>query len=98
MIPLIIYIGLLLLATAWPIPEMVKQTTFPYDKIVHFSMFFILSFLALRVLKRRDALILMIVIAIWSEAQQFFVPVRTAEIPDLIANLIGGSILFLVKL
>jgi len=97
LIPLIIYSSLILLATAWPIPEIMKQTTLPYDKLIHFVMFFALSILALRSLKRRDAIILVAAIAIWSELQQFFVPVRSVEFPDLITNLIGGGIPFLLR-
>ena len=95
---LIIYIGIILVATGLPIPEGLPETAFPLDKITHFSIFFLLSFYALKILNRRDAFIVMIGVAIWSELQQFFVPVRSVELPDLLSNLIGGSIPFAIRL
>jgi len=95
---LIIYCGVILLATGWPIPEHLGAHGFHYDKFIHFGLFFFLSLFALRVLKIRDAFILIISIALWSEIQQFFVPVRNFELADLLVNLFGGSIPLLLKI
>jgi len=94
---LILYAALILTVTAIPIPERIHLHGFPYDKIIHFGMFFLLAILARRVLRLRDALLVVIGIAFWSELQQLFVPLRSVELPDLCANLIGGLFPLLLR-
>ncbi len=87
---LVIYwIVFILVLTAIPVKETRIVNRYHFDKIVHFSLFFILGIFSRQVMKLGHFLVLATATAICSEVQQFFVPGRQVELLDLLANLVG---------
>jgi len=82
------------------IPPSEGQIGLPYmDKIIHFLAFFILSvatLYAFQVTRIFHCVILIICFGICIEVIQFFIPYRSFEILDIIADIIGALIGFKV--
>ena len=98
--PLIIYCILIFLQSSFPSIESVPEL--PYsDKLLHFFAYAVLGALflrAYRTLRIRDNLKLLIMLSILSsslygisdELHQYFVPCRSAEWMDIVADLLGS--------
>ena len=92
---LALYTFILILAI---IPPSEGQIGFPYmDKLIHFFAFFILSvatLFAFQVTRIFQCILLIICFGICIEVIQYFIPYRSFEILDIIADIIGALIGF----
>ena len=100
----LLWTGLILFATLTP-GDRVPDSFFPnipyFDKIVHIGLFSVQSFLMiksfpeprkhslLKIKKMVFALLICLSIAVFVEFMQKFVPGRSYELADLIANILG---------
>ena len=80
------------------IPPSEGQISFPYlDKLIHFLAFFIISvgtFYAFQVTEIFRCFLLIACFGICIEVIQYFIPYRSFEILDIIADIIGALIGF----
>jgi VanZ family protein len=99
--PAIAWAGVILVVTSWPNPSLPFSVT-GLDKIVHFSMYGILGFLVGRALPRHRLLSALVgaalglaVFGALDEWHQRFIPGRSADVKDWIAD-VSGMILGLL--
>lgn len=76
------------LITLIPLPKKFQYQTYRVDKVIHFSMFMILGFIAQAVLSL-FALLYGTILAIITEVLQKFIPGRTPDLIDFGSNMIG---------
>ncbi len=86
----------IMLITALPFKESPAASQYHLDKFAHAGMFLVLVFLGARTLRLTHFLFMGTVVAVISEIQQYFVPGRTVEIWDLLANLAGTGVGILI--
>jgi VanZ family protein len=99
-LPLILYCVLIYIQSAYPSPEQIPSFRF-VDKMLHLGAYAIMGILfyrAYRTLKIRDNLQLLMMLSVVSaslygvsdEIHQSFVPFRSAEVADAIADFCGA--------
>ena len=80
------------------IPPCEGQASIPYlDKLIHFLAFFILSvgtLYAFRVTQIFQCILFIVCYGIFIEVIQYFIPYRSFEILDIIADIIGALVGF----
>lgn len=100
--PVFFYCAVIFIQSSFPSPEEIPSF-FGVDKCLHFTAYAVLGVLFLRALKRsraQDRQKLVFVLAIiftgmygaTDELHQHFVPTRSAEWWDLVADLMGGFV------
>ncbi|MFD2201551.1 VanZ family protein [Shivajiella indica] len=107
LIPAVLWLVIVTVAVLTPGNSLPKVPLFPFaDKLIHFGLFALLTFLWVRVgtltqerkLKWKNLstklLVFTILFPIFIEYLQMFVPNRSFEFEDILANLIGGVIGF----
>jgi VanZ family protein len=107
-LPAVLWLVIVTVAILTPGNNLPKVPLFPFaDKLVHFGVFAVLTFLWSRVgtiseqgaLNRKklltNLLVFTIIFPILVEYLQMYVPNRSFEIEDIIANLVGGIIGFI---
>jgi membrane-bound lytic murein transglycosylase A len=89
-----IYIFAIYIACLWPGDKLPQVSVNHFDKIVHFSMYFILGILLHQILeqKKRILFLVAILIGISIELLQTQVPFRSFELMDILANTIGAGV------
>jgi VanZ family protein len=85
---LILWIIIIFVLTGYPKLEVPKMKNLHLDKLYHFVVFFILGFLASRLLSIRRFFILGIIVLLLAEFQQLIIPGREFELFDILA---GGT-------
>jgi VanZ family protein len=108
LLPAVLWLVVVTVAILTPGNNLPKVPLFPFaDKLVHFGVFAVLTFLWSRVgtigeqgsLNRKklltNLLVFTIIFPILVEYLQMYVPNRSFEIEDIIANLVGGIIGFI---
>ena len=82
------------------LPHFAPTEKYHFDKFVHFVAYFIMSFLPVIFLKRKDllflSLILLTFISIITEIIQNNIPGRMGSIDDVLTNIIGITMGFLI--
>ncbi|MDH5235595.1 MAG: VanZ family protein [Gemmatimonadota bacterium] len=93
--PAIVWAGVILVVTSWPNPQLPFSAS-GLDKVAHFSMYGILGFLVGRALPRHRLLSALVAAALGlamfgalDEWHQRFVPGRSADIRDWLADVAG---------
>ncbi len=86
---LVLWIIIIFVLTGYPRLEVPKMKNLHFDKLYHFIVFFILGFLASRLLSIRGFFILGLVVLLLAELQQLVIPGREFEIFDIMAGGIG---------
>jgi VanZ family protein len=86
---LVAWIVIILVVTGYPNWKTTKLPTFPYDKIFHFVLFFILGALQYDVIRKHYFFVVGLGLVLIAELQQIFIPGRDFEILDIIAGIIG---------
>ncbi|MEO0131557.1 MAG: VanZ family protein [candidate division WOR-3 bacterium] len=85
----IVYATLIvLIVTLIPLPSKITQVSQPWDKLVHFSVFSILGFVAQSVISLFSLLYGLFLSSV-TEFLQKFIPGRAPDITDWATNLIG---------
>lgn len=94
-IPAIVWAGVILVLTSWPNPQLPFSVS-GLDKVVHFSMYGILGFLVGRALPRQRILSALVAAAVGlavfgalDEWHQRFIPGRSADVRDWLADVTG---------
>ena len=98
--PIVIYCFLIFIQSSYPSPESVPDIPC-FDKILHFSAYAILGalfFRAFKSLNRIDNIRILILLSILfsslygagDELHQYFVPYRTADLMDALADIVGS--------
>ncbi|MCB0919777.1 MAG: VanZ family protein [Actinobacteria bacterium] len=86
----VLAVGAQTLALYWPRPPSGPQTSLPLDKFVHVLLFAVPTFALLWAgLGVGWVVLIMTVQLLASEAIQSFMPTRSAELGDLVADLLG---------
>ena len=85
---LILWIIVIFVLTGYPKLEVPRMKGFHLDKLYHFVVFFIMGFLAARLLSVRGFFLLGLVVLLLAEFQQLIIPGRQFEISDIVA---GGT-------
>ena len=93
---LIVWIIVIFVLTGYPTLETPKIKEFPVDKVYHFIVFLILGLLEMPILRPRNFFLLGFAIALLAEIQQIFIPGRDFEILDIVAGLVGLTIIFFI--
>lgn len=99
-LPVVAYCGLIFILSSHPMPETVPPWPFK-DKLLHLSAYAVLGALVLRALKhsswRHHRVLIMGVSMMFAglyglsdEWHQYYVPYRSAEFGDLLADIVGG--------
>jgi VanZ family protein len=83
---LIVWIIVIFVLTGYPKLEVPEMTHFQLDKLYHFVVFFIMGFLASRLLSIRGFFILGFAVLLLAEFQQLFIPGRKFEVLDIVAG------------
>jgi VanZ family protein len=83
---LVLWIVIIFVLTGYPKLEISKFDGYHLDKLYHFIVFFILGFLASRLLSIKGFFTLGIIVLLTAELQQLFIPGREFEIPDILAG------------
>ncbi|TVP48725.1 MAG: VanZ family protein [Mongoliibacter sp.] len=109
LLPAIIWLVIVLIALLTPGNNLPKTPTFPHaDKLVHFGIFAVLTFLWCRVGTLNaenqldwkklltNLLVFTIIFPILVEYLQKYIPKRSFEYEDIVANLVGGLAGFVV--
>ncbi len=104
-VPAILWLIFILIALLSPGDKIPNTPEIPFkDKIVHFGLFFVLTFLWLRVGNKKNSknkfikkyftiyLVFGVLIAILVEYLQMYVPNRSFDYYDITANMIGGAV------
>jgi len=101
-LPPVLWSALIFAGSSFPADRLPNVLFVGADKLIHFVLFLVLCFLAHRAFLRqsvrtfsaRNALVLSIgitmIYGISDEAHQIFVPGRSAEFPDLVADWLGA--------
>jgi len=87
---LVLWIIIIFVLTGYPKLEVPKMKNLHLDKLYHFVVFFIMGFLAARLLSIRGFFMLGIIVLFLAEFQQLLIPGREFEIFDILA---GGTAL-----
>jgi VanZ family protein len=85
---LVLWIIIIFVLTGYPKLEVPKMKNLHLDKLYHFVVFFIMGFLAARLLSIRGFFMLGIIVLLLAEFQQLLIPGREFEIFDILA---GGT-------
>jgi len=96
---LLIWTAVVFVLTGYPTLEAPKIKELPIDKVYHFTIFFVLGLLAVRIFKLRGYLIFCGIAVILAEIQQIWIPGRDFELLDIVAGIIGfvvADIIFLI--
>ena len=95
----LVYLSIIVAFTLGSIPssdEMPKVENL--DKLLHFSFYFILASFYQQLMTSKHTIVLAFFIGVSVECIQYFLPYRSAEFLDLIANLVGILVaVFLVR-
>jgi len=83
---LIVWIIVIFVLTGYPKLEVPKIKHLHLDKLYHFVVFFIMGFLASRLLSIRGFFALGFVVLFIAEFQQLFIPGREFEVSDILAG------------
>jgi VanZ family protein len=83
---LILWVIVIFVLTGYPKLEVPKIKDLPIDKLYHFVVFFIMGFLAVRLLNMKGFFLLGIIVLLLAEFQQLLIPGRTFEIFDILAG------------
>ncbi len=83
---LIVWIIVIFVLTGYPKLEVPKIKHLHLDKLYHFVVFFILGFLASRLLSIRGFFMLGFAVLLLAEFQQLFIPGREFEASDILAG------------
>lgn len=83
---LILWIIIIFVLTGYPKLEVPKVKSLHLDKIYHFIAFFIMGFLAARLLSVRGFFMLGIIVLLLAEFQQLVIPGRQFELSDIAAG------------
>jgi VanZ family protein len=93
---LVLWIIIIFVLTGYPKFEVSKIDVFFLDKVYHFVVFFIMGFLASRLLNIKGFFTLGIIVLLMAEFQQLIIPGRDFEIPDILAGGIGLVISYFI--
>jgi VanZ family protein len=83
---LVLWIIIIFVLTGYPKLEVPKMKGLHLDKLYHFVVFFIMGFLAARLLSVRGFFLLGLVVLFLAEFQQLVIPGREFEISDILAG------------
>ena len=83
---LILWIVVIFVLTGYPKLEVPKMKNLHLDKLYHFVVFFILGFLASRLLSIRGFFMLGLIVLLLAEFQQLIIPGRQFELSDIAAG------------
>lgn len=86
---LILWIIIIFVLTGYPKLEVPKMKSMHLDKIYHFAAFFIMGFLAARLLSVRGFFMVGIIVLVLAEFQQLVIPGRLFEFSDIAAGGVG---------
>ena len=93
---LIVWIITIFVLTGYPKIDMPKIKDFPIDKFYHFVVFFIMGFLAARLMKVRSFFVLGLLVVLLAEFQQVFIPGRYFEVPDIFAGIFAVVVSYFI--
>lgn len=94
---LVLWIVIIFVLTGYPALKTPGIEKFPADKVYHFTLFFILGILAIRLVGMYLYFLLGLGIAIVAETQQVFIPGRNFEILDIAAGILGFFTFFVIN-
>ncbi|MGD9380368.1 MAG: VanZ family protein [candidate division WOR-3 bacterium] len=83
---LILWILIIFVLTGYPKLEVPRMKSLHLDKLYHFIAFFILGFLASRLLSVRGFFVLGLIVLLLAEFQQLIIPGRLFELSDIAAG------------
>ncbi len=110
-LPAMLYAGLIIVLSSIPHLQSPKLGFFSADKLIHFSEYAVFSFLFYRSFEHSLAIksrlnsgsmaalltfALLLVFAVGDEFHQKFVPGRFADVFDVLADILGGTLMILV--
>lgn len=97
-LPPLLWAGVIVFSTSMPTSVMPRQIS-PYDKALHFSMYAVLAALLTRYVMERGSwrLLVLAVVAVAAfgavdEWHQRFIPGRSTELADWVADTLGGAV------
>jgi len=93
---LILWIIVIFVLTGYPKLEVPKIKDLPLDKLYHFVVFFIMGFLAVRLLSVKGFFLLGIIVLLLAEFQQLLIPGREFEMFDILAGGLALVVSYLV--
>jgi VanZ family protein len=93
---LVVWIVVIFILTGYPSLKTPHVKEFPFDKLYHFALFFVLGILEYRILKNYLFFVFGCTIAVCAELQQLIIPGRDFEVFDIIAGLIGLFLSFVI--
>ncbi len=108
LIPPVLWALLIFIVSSIPGSELEPPDIFQSDKIAHLGVYFVLAFLVYRALKAeglfpqltsRAPLVTLIVVAVYGASDEFhqvFVPGRSVDFFDWLADFLGGVLCILV--
>lgn len=93
---LILWIIIIFALTGYPKLEVPKVKSMHLDKIYHFVAFFIMGFLAARLLSVRGFFMVGLAVLVLAEFQQLVIPGRLFELSDIAAGGVGLVISYFI--
>jgi VanZ family protein len=103
-LPALVWAALIFISSSIPASSLPELSILRFDKVIHTCIFLVFCFLAYRALRYQDrypslsrhclgfSLLLTFLYGCLDEFHQYFVPGRTADPLDLLADAAGGSL------
>jgi len=93
---LVLWIIVIFVLTGYPKLEVPKMKDLPLDKLYHFVVFFIMGFLAVRLLHVKGFFLLGTIVVLLAEFQQLVIPGREFEVLDIFAGVLALIVSYFV--
>lgn len=93
---LIVWIVTIFVLTGYPKFDVPEIKDFPVDKIYHFAVFFVMGFIAARLMKATGFFLLGVIIVLLAECQQLIIPGRDFEASDMVAGVLALIVSYMI--